>query len=290
MTRSVGIIGYPLKHTLSPVLQQAAFDYYELDVRYEVWETEPGQLPSAVSRLRSPENIGANVTVPYKESVVGLLDGLDSTAATIGAANTIVKRDGRLIGHNTDVQGFVRSLREDALFHPEGRRAVVLGAGGAARAVCFGLLEMGVASMVIANRTAGRALELVEALSRWRLKLSVGTELVAVEWGSKEMLEYVLRSHLIVNCTVMGMAHGPVEGQSPLSAEEIPADTLVYDLVYNPLETPLLKAAAQAGARRMDGLRMLVYQGAASFELWTGKVAPVGVMMAAARKALERRG
>ncbi|MEW6142763.1 MAG: shikimate dehydrogenase [Chloroflexota bacterium] len=290
MTRFIGIIGYPLKHTLSPAFQQAALDYYKLDIRYWPWETEPSQLHVAVSKLRWPENIGANVTVPYKESVLTLVDEVDSVAATIGAVNTIVKRDGRLVGYNTDVRGFVRSLKDDAFFNPKDRRVVVLGAGGAARAICFGLLGEGSASIVIANRTSKRALELVDALANRRSGVSTNTEVVAAAWGSNEMADYLRRCHLIVNCTILGMAHSPVEGESPLSVEEIPRNALIYDLVYNPAETPLLKAARRAGARRMNGLGMLIYQGAASFELWIGRPAPVDVMMMAARKALERPG
>ncbi len=290
MTRFIGIIGYPLKHTLSPAFQQAALDHYKLDIRYWAWETEPASLHTVVSRLRWPENIGANVTVPHKESVTALVDEVDSMAATVGAVNTIVKRGGRLVGYNTDVRGFIRSLREDAFFDPRDRRVVVLGAGGAARAVCFGLLGEGVASIAIANRTPRRATELVDALAHRRSGLSAGTEVTMVVWGSDEMANQLKHCHLIVNCTTLGMAHGSGEGESPLSAEDIPRNALVYDLVYNPAETPLLQAARKVGARRLGGLAMLVYQGAASFELWIGRPAPVDVMMLAARKALAKLG
>lgn len=290
MTRFIGIIGYPLKHTLSPAFQQAALDHYKLDIRYWPWETEPAQLHTAVSKLRWPENIGANVTVPHKEAVMALVDEVDSVAATIGAVNTIVKRGGRLIGYNTDARGFIRSLKENAFFDPKDRRVVVLGAGGAARAVCFSLLAEGVASVVIVNRTLKRATELADALSRRRSGVSAGAEVAVVNWGSDELAGRLKHCHLIVNCTTLGMAHGTGEGESPLSAEVIPRNALVYDLVYNPAETPLLQAARRVGARRLGGLTMLVYQGAASFELWIGRPAPVDTMMIVARKALEKLG
>jgi len=288
MTRFIGIIGYPLKHTLSPAFQQAALDHYQLDIRYWPWETEPAQLHTAVSKLRWPENIGANVTVPHKETVMTLVDEVDSVAAAIGAVNTIVKRGGQLVGYNTDARGFIRSLKEDAFFDPKGRRVVVLGSGGAARAVCFGLLAEGVASIVIVNRTLRRANELADALSRRRSGVSTGAEVLVVGWGSEEFADCLKHCHLVVNCTILGMAHGPGEGESPLATELIPRNALVYDLVYNPAETPLLQAARRVGARRLGGLTMLVYQGAASFELWIGRPAPVDVMMLAARKALAK--
>ena len=158
----VGLIGYPLGHTISPAFQQAAFDYHSLPVKYHAWPTHPNVLEAKVTSLRGRENLGANVTVPHKERVAGLVDRLDAAAAAIGAVNTIVRENGSLAGYNTDAYGFVTSLKAMGGFDPRGKRAVLLGAGGAARAAVFALAEEGVMSLVIANRTLERA----ESLAR----------------------------------------------------------------------------------------------------------------------------
>jgi shikimate dehydrogenase len=280
MTWFLGIIGYPLGHSISPIFQQAALDHYGLDARYEVWETEPSKLPALIRRLRSPDVLGANVTVPHKEEVLKLLDEVSRWGREVGAVNTIVNRERRLIGHNTDSYGFLRALREDASFDPRGKDVLILGAGGAAKAVALGLAREGVARIAIANRTPKRAEELAAALRRYK----VGVEVLPLD--GPDLARAAGRSHLIVHCTTLGMRHSPTEGQTPLKADAIPRGALVYDLVYNPLETPLLLEARKAGARTVGGLPMLVYQGVASFELWTGRKAPVEVMFRAARKAL----
>ena len=164
MTQLAGIFGYPLAHSLSPAFQQAAFNHYGLDVRYLAWETPPEGLADEVAKLRSGDFIGANVTIPHKESVMALLDEVDPLAQSIGAVNTIVKTAGRLVGHNTDAQGFMRELKEDGGFEPAGKRVLLLGAGGAARAAAFALCREGVASITIANRNVSRAEALAEAL------------------------------------------------------------------------------------------------------------------------------
>lgn len=280
MTKHVGIIGYPLGHSISPLFQQAAFDARGLDVRYEVWETEPAQLPVAIQGLRKPSNLGANVTVPYKEVVLPFLDGLDELAREIGAVNTIVNRDGQLTGYNTDADGFMKALRQDGGFEPEGKRAVLLGAGGAARAAAFSLVNAGVRSLIISNRTLERARALASDLK------PSGAEIDALTWGSEQLNEALAACDLVVNCTSVGMKHSATEGQSSLPARLIPKQALVYDLVYNPIETPLLVAAKKAGAHILGGLAMLVYQGAAAFELWTGDVPPIDIMLESAREKL----
>jgi shikimate dehydrogenase len=285
MTKYIGVIGYPLRHTLSPVFQQAALDYYRMDAKYVAWETEPENLREAVERLRLPDIYGANITVPFKETVLGVVDEVDAVAATIGAVNTIANRDGKLAGFNTDSRGFIRSLKSDAFFEPRGKRIVILGAGGVSRAVAFSLLAEGASAIAVVNRTRGRAVELVKALSRRRSGISAGADIKAVPWENDRIDDEAKQAHLIVNCTTMGMVHGPAEGETPLTADRVPKNALIYDMVYNPAETPFLVAAKKAGARRLGGLKMLVYQGAASFELWTGRAAPVEVMMNAAKKA-----
>ena len=278
----VGLIGYPLGHTISPAFQQAAFDHYSLPVKYHAWPTHPDLLQEKVNSLRCAEYLGSNVTVPHKERVAGLVDRLDAAAEAIGAVNTIVREDGGLAGYNTDAYGFVTSLKEMGQFNPRGKRAVLLGAGGAARAAVFALAEEGVRSLVIANRTLERAEALAGSLG------SGIREIAAVPLGGPGLERAVSEADLIVNSTSMGMQGGDAGSTSPLRADLIPASALVYDMVYNPARTPLLEEAAEAGADCLGGLPMLVYQGAGSFERWTGLEAPVQVMFEAAEEALER--
>jgi len=282
MTKLVGLIGYRLKHSISPIFQQAAFDYLGLDIRYEVWETAKDELPEVVEEIRDPSKLGANVTIPHKQAALPLLDDVDSDARRIGAVNTIVNRGGKLTGYNTDSSGFLRALREDGGFSPRNKRAVLLGAGGVARAVGFALVDAGVKSLVILNRTQARG----EALA-WDIKVS-DTKVVALSWKDGKTLTALTECGLLVNCTSVGMKDSVSEGKSPLGVGLIPKRALVYDVVYNPIETPLISAAKKAGARTLGGLPMLVYQGAASFELWTGKSAPIDMMMRVAKGALAK--
>lgn len=285
----ISIIGFPLKHSISPAFQQAALDFYDLDIEYEVWETNPTQLAAAVGELRYARNVGANVTIPFKEEVLNFLDEIDDIAYDIGAVNTIVKDDTVLVGYNTDSAGFMRALRDAGKFDPNGKSVVVIGAGGAARAVCYSLLYAGASALTLSNRSRERAEDLAEALGAKAAEKGRQTELKVADWLSSAMDAVLQKGDLVVNCTSMGMKHGAQEKQSPLTAAQIPPGALVCDLVYNPAETPLLKAAAAAGARTLSGLPMLVYQGAAAFELWTGKQAPVEIMFEAARAALNER-
>ena len=291
MSKFIGLIGYPIKHSISPYFQQAALDYYQLDIRYELWETSPEKLKPAVTKLKKPQNLGANVTVPYKEAVLPLLDEIDDLASLIGAVNTIVKKDDRLLGFNTDAHGFLQALHKEGHLEPEGKRVAILGAGGVARAVCFALVREKANSLIIVNRTPGRAKALVDSLKGYIRDASLHseglkTEVTALPWQALNSPEIFGRCHLIVNCTTIGMKYGPQEGQSPLGLEVIPRGVLVYDLVYNPCPTPLLQLAEKAGANALGGLAMLVYQGAASFELWTGREAPVDIMLKKARGVL----
>ncbi len=285
MTRLAGIFGYPLAHSLSPAFQQAAFNHYGMDARYLAWETPPDALEAEVAKLRGGDFIGANVTIPHKRRVMDFLDEIDPLAQAIGAVNTIVKSEGKLIGRNTDAQGFLRPLKEDAGFDPEGKRALLLGAGGAARAAAFALCQERVATLAIANRTPQRA----EALAA-ELRGNAATTLSALSLADPALEDIALQSDLIVNSTSVGMRHGDAEGQTPLSGGAIPHDAVVLDMVYNPQHTPLLAAARSAGARAVGGMPMLIYQGAAAFEMWTAKPAPVEAMFAAGNVALMRMG
>ena len=291
MSKYIGLIGYPIKHSISPFFQQAALDYYQLDIRYEAWETAPAQLQDIVNDLRRPQNIGANVTVPYKETVLPLLDEVDELAGSIGAVNTIVKKADRLVGSNTDAYGFIEVLDKEGHFDPEGRKVFILGAGGVARAVCFALVQRKVASLAITDGIFERASALAEDLMNYTKRISASprewkTEIDHFRWEKLSSASTLNNCDLIVHCTTIGMKDSPQEGQSPLSLEVIPRNALVYDVVYNPWPTPLLKLAQRAGANTLGGLPMLVYQGAASFKLWIGREAPVDIMFTKAREAL----
>jgi len=310
MTKYVGLIGYPVGHSVSPAMHQAAFDHYKLDMRYELWETEVEKLRAILGNIRNAETIGANVTVPHKEAVMPLMDELDDLALEVGAVNTIVNRDGRLMGYNTDAGGFLQALRKEGGFDPEGKVAVLIGAGGVARAAGFALARAGVKSLIItdiiAERASGLASDLKRSLARTQgppprscvdakdiggvasldYKMHAIPEVKALSPDDTRFKEAVSSCDLVVNCSPVGMKHSATEGKSPLDAKLVPKGALVYDVVYNPLETPLLADAKKAGARTLSGISMLVYQGAQAFELWTGKEAPVDIMFKAAKKAL----
>ena len=283
MNTALGIIGYPIGHSMSPVFQQAALDACGVDARYVAYQVAPDQVEEFVNGLRQPGIMGINVTVPHKLAVMPFLDEIDDWATEAGAVNTIVNRQGRLTGHNTDGYGFLRALQEGAGFEPAGRRTLILGAGGAARGVVLALAREGVGDLTIANRTPERAENLAQ------LALNRGIAARAIPLAGTDLAEAAATAELIVNCTTIGMTHGPGEDETPLPADAIPATALVNDLVYNPLETRLLREAAQAGAKTLGGIEMLVYQGAASFEMWLERPAPVAVMLEAATRAMQAR-
>lgn len=281
MTKKIGLIGKPVGHSISPLVQQAALDYCRIDARYELWETEAEALAQRVEGLRRPDRLGANVTVPHKEAVIPLLDELDTRAARIGAVNTIVNGDGRLYGHNTDATGFARALRDEGGFDPRGAHVVQIGAGGAGRAAAAALVQAGAASLALFDIDRERAQRLMRDLGS-----RGATALREAPIDEENLAAAVSKCQLLVNCTPIGMRHSPQEHDLPLPAHLIPAGVLVFDVVANPLETRLMAEANKRGARTLGGLSMLVYQGAHSFELWTGVEAPVAVMFAAARRAM----
>jgi shikimate dehydrogenase len=280
--KHIGLIGQGLKHSVSAAMQQAALDHLGLEARYEVWDTRPDEVEQRVTSLRDEDCLGANVTVPHKQAVIPFLDELDSMATRAGAVNTIVRQQGRLTGHNTDVAGFTRALTA-AAFNPRGVRAAVLGAGGGARAVSLALIEGGAGLVFLSDAVSERAETLAGDLTALA---PPGTAVVWSQWGDDDFRLALRACGLLVNCTPVGMRFGPAAAQPPVPAEFIPAGCLAFDLVYNPEETPFLRAARLRKARVAGGLSMLVYQGAASLTLWTGRGAPVEVMFRAARKAL----
>ena len=284
MTQRLGIIGYPIGHSISPIFQQAGLDHLGIDATYEKWEVTPEGVGDFVNGLRAPGTLGINITVPHKQAVIPFLDEVDEWATAAGAVNTIVNRDGRLTGHNTDGPGFLQALLVETGYSPDGTRALILGAGGAARGILLALVRGGVDSLVSANRTFERA----ETLAQLASENGVKSE--AIPLAGDALTEAAASANLIVNCTTMGMSHGPDEHGSPISAAQIPATAIVNDVVYTPLLTPILKEAAVAGATSLGGLHMLVYQGVLSFQMWTGRDAPVDVMLAAAAAEMASRG
>lgn len=282
MTRLAGIFGYPLSHSLSPAIQQAAFDYHGIDAVYQAWQTTPDNLASEVARLRGDQYLGANVTIPHKERVMQHLDRIDQMAVDIGAVNTIAKEGDELVGYNTDAYGFVKSLKDGSGLELMGKRALLLGAGGAARAAAYALAQEQVARLTIANRTLARA----ESLAGEIRKLL--PDVLAIAATEPDLQEAAEDADLIVNSTSMGMRHAEGEGQTMLEARHILPSAVVYDMVYNPPETPLMAEARQAGATVVGGLAMLIHQGAAAFLRWTGEEAPIAVMMEAGEKALSQ--
>jgi shikimate dehydrogenase len=274
-TKLVGLVGWPVEHSLSPAMHNAAFTELGLNWCYVPMPVTPERLREAVRGLVALGFAGANVTAPHKEAIMAYLDEVAPGARAIGAVNTIVVRERRTIGHNTDWRGFLAALREGG-FAPEGRRALVLGAGGAARAVVYALAHAG-SEVAILNRTPERAEALVEALS----PSFPFVPLVAFPLTARTLSEQAADAHLLVNATPLGT--WPEVDQSPWPEDlAFPSHLTVFDLVYNPSQTKLLQRAAAAGARTIGGLGMLVHQGAMAFRLWTGLEPPVETMYKAA--------
>jgi shikimate dehydrogenase len=265
------VVGSPVRHSLSPAMHNAAFRALGLDWAYLACEVAPGAVGPALAGARALGFGGMSVTLPHKEAAAGEVDELSPPAEAVGAVNTVVPLpDGRLRGENTDGDGLLAALAQDEGCDPSGRRCLVVGAGGAARAVVAALAGAGAAEVVVVNRTLARA-ESAAALAGPVGR--VGTE---HEAGFAEV---------IVNATPLGLAGSGLDALAVDPAHLGPGQ-LVVDLVANPLVTPLMEAARLRGARAMGGLGMLVHQGALAFELWTGHAAPVDVMRVAAEDAL----
>jgi shikimate dehydrogenase len=277
------IIGYPLSHALSPVIHNAAYEAMGLDARYEGWETPPEEVGAAVGRLRTRDDcLGMNVTVPHKQAVMQHLDEIESTAAAIGAVNTVEKRNGRLIGHNTDRSGYLRSLVE-AGCPIKGKSVLIVGYGGVERAIAYALAEAGATSVAVYGR---RPEGVSEALAQLRATSPFPMNLEAVPDDERDLRMAVQAADIVVNCTPIGMLHSGTEGKSAVPGEMLEPGQWVSDAVYNPLETELLRLARERGAHAVDGLGMLVYQAADAIKIWTGRDAPVDIMRSAALKAL----
>ncbi len=264
-----GIIGHPLGHSLSPVLHNWAFDRLGVKAAYLVWPLAPEHLPDFLRSVRILPVSGVSVTIPHKEKVMAGLDRLTDRARHIGAVNTLFWKDGELWGGNTDILGFMAPFRT-MVHQPES--ALVLGAGGACRAVLAGLKELGIQEILLANRTRDRA----EALARDFPGVRV------VDWDKRHDPQL----DLLVNATPLGMAGGLV-GETPYEAHRLSAGMMVYELIYNPLQTRLVQEARAAGCRIATGLEMFLAQGAEQFKLWTGlemDISEAGKILLAALK------
>lgn len=276
-TRVYGLLGYPISHTLSPAMHNAAFSHLGLNAVYLPFEVRPEELKDVLKALVAIGAGGLNVTIPHKESCIQYLDGLDKQAKSIGAVNTIVIKKGRLWGYNTDCKGFLKSLKRDLGLQPRDLRVFILGAGGGARAVVTGLAMGGAKQILVKDLIYTRAKRLVGDIRKHFPNCQAevtkglpGSELETVD--------------LLVNATPVGM-----KKDDPLLVEPkfLHPRLKVYDLVYNPPHTKLLRAAKARGLQACGGLGMLLYQGAYAFELWTGKKAPVEVMRKALKKVLK---
>jgi shikimate dehydrogenase len=279
-TRVCAIIGDPVEHSLSPIMHNAAFKKLGLNIVYVAFTVTATELKTAVLGAKSLGLKGLNVTMPHKNAVMNYLDEVDATAKSIGAVNTVLCNQGKLIGYNTDGDGAMAALQENGV-DPEEKKLVLLGAGGAAKAIAYQAAQ-DVEELVILNRTADKAKKLAEALKCFDAKVKAGT-------FSSEVLEKELATaDILVNATSVGM-HPNVD-VSPVPSGLLRSGLCVMDIIYNPLETRLLKDAKHAGAKVVSGLEMLIYQGAIAFEIWTNCPAPVDVMRVAALNELKKQG
>ena len=278
-TRICGLIGDPVEHTMSPAMHNAAFNKLGLDYAYVAFRVKAAELDKAIEGIRALNMRGLNVTIPHKVAVMKLLDKLDLMAEKIGAVNTIVNDDGVLTGYNTDATGFLQPLLEKST-ELKGKEVAILGAGGASRGISFILAERG-ANLTIVNRDSSRAADLAGRISQ-----TFGSKAIALSLTHDNLAKVLKAVDVVVNATPVGMS--PSVGESPVPAGLLRPGLVVYDIVYNPVKTGLLREAEAAGAETISGIDMLVWQGALAFEKWTGKKPPVKLMKAEALKILEQ--
>ncbi len=274
MKKITGIIGYPLSHTLSPVMHNAVYKKYGMDWEYRVFETKPEDIGDFFRRMRSEKIRGINVTIPHKHAVIPFLDSVDRAAKAIGAVNTVVNRDGRLCGYNTDWLGFTESLKKARLSAGD-KRVVLLGAGGAAHAVAYSLKLMRPKSMHILNIDIPMTERLIGKIG---LKSAFYSDIKP----SAEKDRIIASADMVINTTSVGQHDENV----PYKLKKLKKGAVVYDIIYNPARTAFLKLAAKKGARVINGLDMLIFQGMHSFRIWTGKKSDYS----AVRAALKEKG
>ena len=276
-TNIVGLIGHPVEHSFSPPMHNAAFQKLGMDWAYVAFDVNPNDLPSAIEGAKSLNIKGFNVTIPHKIEVMQQLNDLDEVAGLIGAVNTIDFKN--LKGYNTDGIGAVRAIEEVSSI--ENKNVVVAGAGGASRAISFYLAKFGASSITILNRNVNRAQNLADDVLKSDLIGDVGSDSIS------EINKYLSNADILVDTTPLGM--DPHIDDAPIAgAEDMHDNLVVFDAVYNPHETVLIKEAIKAGAKPVYGIKMLLYQGAESFKIWTGRDAPIDVMENALNQFLGR--
>lgn len=278
-TKIVGLLGWPLGHSLSPVMQNAAFSASGLDYIYLPLATSPELLPQAVAGIKALGFAGVNVTIPHKIAVMEFIDELDVTAKLVGAVNTIVVKEGRLIGYNTDAGGYIRSLQQNGE-HVAGKTAVILGAGGAARAVVAGLVGANIAAVTIAAREKSKA-------DRMAQLFQGNVPIRGSAWDGEEFDKLLSKADFIVNATPLGM-YPHLESQPTINWDLLQQSAVISDLVYNPLVTKFMAEGIRRGHTAVGGEGMLIEQGALAFELWTGVKAPTTVMRQALLSELNK--
>lgn len=282
-TKITGIIGYPIEHTLSPAFQNAAFKAAGFNWVYVPLLVRPDQLEAAMTGAKAMNFAGLNVTMPHKKEVIKYLDELSDSARLAEAVNTVEFKKSRLIGHNTDIVGFLDSLERDAGYSLQKKNVLLIGAGGAAQSVAVAVAKAGAEQIAILNRTAEKAerlRQLIEAnFPRCMVKISSPND--------EELVSLKSESHLIVNATSVGMISNP---GLPVGMERIGPNHLVYDVIYYPLETAFLREAKERGAKVLNGVRMLLYQGAKAWQIWTGRPAPFAEMAEALATELKLKG
>jgi len=278
-TKVYAVIGDPIEHSLSPAMQNAAFEASKLDYVFLGFKVKSAEVGSAISGVRALGIQGLNVTMPHKNAVIRFLDEVDQTAKLLEAVNTVKNENGKLCGFNTDGVGALGALKANGV-EPKGKKVVLLGAGGAARAVAFALAKEA-DELSILNRTLVSAAELADLL-----KQEFDANVIAYALSPLAVKANVADADLLINATSVGMK--PNAKQTLVAPEWFKPDLAVMDIVYDPIETKLAKDAKAAGAKVVSGVEMLIYQGAASFEIWTGCSAPVEVMRKAALTQLQK--
>jgi len=308
-TKIVGVIGDPIEHSCSPQMHNAAFEQLSMDYVYVAFHVKAEDLKVAIDGFKALNIVGINVTIPHKQGVIPLIDELSREAELIGAVNTLVFKEGKIEGHNTDARGFIAAMKEEGVDVPKGKSVVVLGAGGSARAVVVSLALEDVKKISIANRTASKAIQLAADISK-----KTGIEIHGIGLDDKEFPKAISESSLLVNTasSSMDLEHPLLIDEDWLAVHEVttPLTTplppfikgepfgrgtaersehsklVVYDIIYNPPETRLMKIAKEKGLKTVGGIGMLVHQGAIAFELWTEQHPPIDTMRRALMDAL----
>jgi shikimate dehydrogenase len=276
-TQVCGVIGDPIAHSLSPTMHNAAFNHLKLDFVFLAFKVKAADLENAVRGIRGLGVRGLNVTMPHKTTIIRYLDEADSTVKFLGSANTILNEDNKLSGFSTDGVGALQALRENGI-NPTGKNVLLLGGGGAAKAVAYTLAKEA-GALCILNRVPEKAAVLADALNR-----VVGKKIVGDALSLSTLQKNLQDADVLINATSVGMH--PNVNESLVAPQWLKPDLTVMDIVYNPVETKLARDAKAVGAKVISGVEMLLYQGAASFQIWTGHAAPIEVMRTSALNKL----